>query len=139
MKRLVAVLVLAALVLVASGSIAASDQTPQQQITQLKNKLRNARLTNADLQDEIDAQDALISDQSDQIQRLQNRLQNQPDPLDVITARGPDGLWNAMGAIWRAFPTLGEGQLCGYDKAVNPGGGVGLTLTSFTFYRWQGC
>lgn len=138
-RRIVLLVIVAVLVVVATGSIAASDQTPAQQIQQLRNKLRNARLANADKQDVIDAQDALISDQSDQIARLQAKLANQPDPLDVITARSPDGLWNAMGAIWRAFPTLPPGQLCGYDKSQDPGGSIGLTLTTFSFSRWSGC
>jgi hypothetical protein len=92
------------------------------------------------LQDQVDAQDEAISNADDTITRLRYRLANQPDPLDVITDRGPDGLWNAMRAIWLVFPNLPEGQLCGYDKSNVPAGdGEGLTLTSFTFYRWQGC
>lgn len=127
---------------VTSGSFAAADRedaTPAQQIAALKKQLRVARLNNADLQDQIDAQNSVISDQADTIQRLRTKLANQPDPLDVITARSPDGLWAAMLAIWQAFPALPVGLLCGYDKNSVPGDGIGLTLTSFTFFRWTGC
>lgn len=138
-RRIVLLVIVAVLVVVATGSIAASDQTPQQQIQQLRNKLRNARLNNSDLQVEIDAQDALISDQGDTIARLRARLASQPDPLDAVTARSPDGLWAAMVAIWQAFPTIDAGQLCGYDKGQNPGNGIPLTVTSYSFIRVTGC
>lgn len=138
MKRIIPIVVLLAVALIVTASTAAPIAQPPT-IQQLKQRITALRNDKADLQDEIDAQDAVISDQSDTIQRLRDRLANQPDPLDVITARSPDGLWNAMGAIWRAFPTLPASELCGYDKSMNPGGGIGLTLTTFSFSRWSGC
>lgn len=143
-KRIAVPLALSLAVLVATASLAAGpssgpDPASQQTIAKLRSQLRNARLNNADLQDQVDALNAVNGDQADQIVRLQNRIANWPDPLDVITSRGPDGLWNAMRSIWLEFPNYVELGSCGYDRDSAPGDGVGLTLTSFTFYRWSGC
>lgn len=123
----------------AGGAAAAVDPTPQQQIVQLKKQIRakNARI--ADLQDERDALNLVLEDKDDQITRLQSRIANQPDPLDVIIAREPDGLWSAMLAIWRAFPTIPAGELCGYDRSSSSGDAVPFTVTTYTFSRWTGC
>lgn len=137
-RRILIIGLLLAVAFIVSAS-AAAPPPAQVTIAQLRAKIQDLRSDKADLQDQVDAQDAVIGDQADTIQRLRARLANQPDPLDVITARGPDGLWAAMVAIWRAFPTLDEGALCGYDRSSVPGTGDGLTLTSFTFYRWSGC
>jgi hypothetical protein len=137
--RLTLIIVILVAGLTTAAVTVSGEQTPSQQIAQLKKQLRTARLNNADLQDQVDALNAVSGDQADQIARLQGRIANAPDPLDVITSRGPDGLWNAMRAIWLAFPTLDPTQLCGYDRSFVPGDGDGLTLTSFTFYKWQGC
>lgn len=138
MKRLTILTLVIVLVVAAAAGSPAAPVADSPQVTQLKQKLRNARLDLADAQNQIDAQNSVIEDQAATIQRLRTRLANQPDPLDVITNRDPDGQWAAMVAIWRAFPTL-NGALCGYDKSNTPPDGIGLTLTSFTFYRWQGC
>lgn len=139
MRRRVAIsLGLVAFALVATSSIAAGPP-PAQQLAQLRAKIQDLRSDKADLQQQVNAQDDVIGDQADTIQRLRTRIANEPDPLDVITARGPDGLWNAMRAIWLAFPQQDPTQLCGYDRSYVPGDGDGLTLTSYTFYRWQGC
>lgn len=103
----------------------------------LQDTVRSLRIDKADLNDEIDAQNDLLTDQSATITRLRGRLANQPDPIDVITSRDPDGLWQAMTAIWRAFPTLDAGNLCGYDKASTQNDA--LTPASFSFYRWSVC
>lgn len=142
------VLVIALLLAVAFVVSASTEAPPPARVTisQLRAKIQDLRSDKADLQADkadlrvqVDAQNAVIGDQSTAILRLRAQLANQPDPLDVITARGPDGLWAAMLAIWRSFPVLDPGQICGYDKGSVPADGVGLTLTSFTFYRWSGC
>lgn len=139
MKRAAFAVILAGL-LVATVSLAATtDVTPSQQIAKLKQQLRVANGKVSDQQDEIDAQDALLSDQTDTIARLRNRIANQPAPLDVITSGSPDDLWAAMRAIWLAMPALDPGQLCGYDKSQVPGEGDGLTLTTYSFFSWRGC
>lgn len=125
-------IVLLPLVAIAATSPAAG---PDPQVTQLKKQLRNAQARISDLQDQIDAQNDLLADQAATITRLRARLANQPDALDVILARDPDGLWQAMRAIWIAFPAADP---CGYDKSYVPADGVGLTLTTYTFYRF-GC
>lgn len=138
--RLILPAVLISITLIATSSLSAgADPSPQQQITQLKKQLRNARLDKADLQDQVDALNQVNGDQADQIARLQNRIQNWPDPIDVITSRGPDGLWNAMRSIWLAFPTQDPSQICGYDKSNTPSDGLGLTVTSYFFTRTDGC
>jgi hypothetical protein len=155
-KRLAVLLVLPILLVL----VAAAPPTLQQQIAQKNDRIadlradkadlqdtveaqakriRNLRSDKADLNDIIDAKDALISDQGDTIGRLRYQIANTPEPLDEILARGPDGLWSAMTAIWRAFPTLDPASLCGYDKSNAPGADEGLTLTSFMFYKWSGC
>lgn len=136
MKRFAIIGALILIVVLAVGSSAAG---PDQTIAKLKQQNRQLRLDNADLQDEVDAQNAVIGDQTDTILRLRTRINNQPDPLDAITNRSPDGLWQAMRAIWLAFPTLDPGSICGYDKSVVPGVGDGLTLTTYSFSRWTGC
>lgn len=137
-RRLIIPLGLILIALVTTAALAAGPP-PAQQINQLKQKVQDLRSDKADLQDQVDAQNDVISDQADTIQRLRNHIANEPDPLDVITARGPDGLWQAMRAIWLAFPTQDPSQLCGYDRSYVPADGDGLTLTSYSFYRWQGC
>lgn len=138
--RLLLPAVLISITLIATSSLSAgADPSPQQQITQLKKQLRNARLDKADTQDQLDAANDVISDLSAQNARLQSRIQNWPDPIDIITSRGPDGLWNAMRAIWLAFPTQDPSQLCGYDKSNTPSDGLGLTVTSYFFTRTDGC
>lgn len=137
MRRLALIVVALVIVVLATTGSAATDPTPQQQVAQLRQKLRNARLDLADANNQIDALNQAISDQGDTIQRLRNRLANQPSAIDVITNRDPDGLWAAAQAIWRAFPTLDAGSLCGYDKASTQSDG--LTPTSITFYNWQTC
>lgn len=138
--KLALILALAGITLIASGSLAASPQPPpSQQITKLKQQVQDLRSDKADLQTQVNAQNDVIGDQADTITRLRNRIANQPDPLDVITSRGPDGLWNAMRAIWLAFPTLDPGALCGYDRSNVPGDSDSPTLTSYTFYRFGGC
>lgn len=138
-KRLLIPAILILITLVTTAALAADPPpTPQQQIAQLKKQLRSARLNNADLNDQIDALTQTNSDQADQITRLQNRIANWPDPLDVITSRGPDGLWNAMRAIWLAFPTADPSQLCGYDRSNAPGND-GLSVTIYSFLKTTGC
>lgn len=132
MIRSVVIIVLVVGLLVAGATIASSDAPPTQ--AQLRAKIIRLQNHVADLYDEIDTNQTVIDAQADVITRLRNR-----DPLDAVTARGPDGLWNAMIAIWQEFPTLGLGEFCGYDKSTTPGGGDGLTVTSYTFYRWSGC
>lgn len=132
-------IVLAIGVLVSAGVALAAvpDATPT--ISQLQKKIRVQQNRIGDLKDEIEAQDAVISDQNDTITRLRTRIANQPDAIDVITAQSPDALWASMRAIWAVFPTLPEGQLCGYDKTMSPGDPLGLSLTIFQFQRWTGC
>lgn len=139
MKRLLGLLVLLAVALLVTASSAAPPPQPNPTLAQLRQKIQNLRNDKADLQDQIDTQDSVIGDQNDTITRLRYRLANQPDPLDVITSRGPDGLWSAMVAIWQAFPRLDPSDICGYDKSQSPGDDTGLTLTTFTFSRWTGC
>lgn len=138
MKRLAFVCCLLAVALLVTASTSAAPQ-PNPTIAQVKAKNRALRLANADLQDEVDALNAVNGDQANQIQRLQNRIANTPDPIDAITSRGPDGLWSAMISIWQAFPRLDPSQLCGYDKNQSPGTDTGLSLTTFQFSRWSGC
>lgn len=156
MKLILLVVTLAAAVTLAAVALAATPAaTPAAgdppQVAQLKKQVRDLRGDKADLQDTIralrsdkadlrlerDAQDAVIEDQADTITRLRSRLANQPDPLDVITSRNPDGLWAAAQAIWREFPTLGAGSLCGFDKARTDS--ADLIPDSITFYRWTSC
>ena len=122
-----------------AGFAASLDPTPQQQIATLKKKLSNARSDLADANDQIDLLNSANDDQNDTITRLRYRLANQPDPIDVITARGPVGLWNAMIAIWQEFPRLDPADICGFDKSMVPGDDLTPDLTSYTFYRWIGC
>jgi hypothetical protein len=135
------------LVVIAVGATASADAVDPQ-VPQLKKQVRDLRSDKADLQavirdlrsdkadlnDQIDAQDDLIGNQADTITRLRAR-----DPLDAVTARDADGLWQAMRAIWLAFPRLPEGALCGYDKSLVPADPDGYTLTSYTFLRFTGC
>lgn len=137
-RRMLLVVVLLAIAVLAVGSSAAPpDLTLPQQVAQLQKKLRSSRLANADLRVQLAAQDAVIEDQSAQVLRLQGRLANLPDPVDVITARDADGMWSAMLAIWRAFPTLPAGSLCGFDKGSTQS--ADLTPTSYSFFRWTAC
>lgn len=135
MKRLIVLLLACCTVFVAGAVPVASPDSSVNAptISQLKAKIKAQSNRISDLNDQIDAQDATISDQSDTITRLRAR-----DPLDAVVARNPDGLWNAMLAIWHAFPTRPPGQLCGYDKSSSTAG-LGLTLSSFQFDEWQGC
>jgi hypothetical protein len=108
--------------------IASPDTTPTAAtVTQLKAKIRMQANRIADQNDELDAKDATIS-------RLRAR-----DPLDEVLAGSPDDLWAAMRTIWLAFPRLQDGAFCGYSKDYNPGDGLGLVATTYTFYRWTGC
>lgn len=139
--RLVLVVLAATLLLGATAAEPTSPDSNPPTRAQLKAKISRQANRIARLTDEIEAQDAVIADQNgtiasqgDTISRLRAR-----DPLDAVLARNPDGLWAAVVAIWGVFPALAPGQLCGYDKATVPGGGVGLALTSFQFYRWTGC
>ena len=138
-RIITAVCVLGAAAFLVTGGIPSASTDSAPTMAQLKAKVRQQANRIAELKDEVDAQDAVISDQNDANLRLRTRIANWPDPLDVITARGPDGLWAAMVAIWQVFPTLDPGALCGYDKGDVPGGDVGLSLTSYTFYLWSGC
>lgn len=137
LRALLLACALGAIVVLAGASPAAPDPTPQQTIAKQKQTIRALRANRDDLRQERDAQDAVIGDQNTQITRLQFRLANPPDPLDVIAARNPDGLWAAAQAIWREFPTLAVGSLCGFDKASTQS--AELTPDSLTFYRWTGC
>lgn len=137
----VLILLLVVIGLVVGGATVASSDAPPPTISQLKAKIRqqanvisDKNDTIANLRDEIDTQDGVIADQNDTITRLRAR-----DPLDAVLARSDDGKWAAVRAIWLAFPTQDPSQLCGYDRSSVPGDGIGLTLTSYTFYRWQGC
>lgn len=133
MKRTALVLVILVGLLVAGATIASSDAPPPTP-AQLKAQVKRLQNRNSDLLDQLDTLQAVNDDQSDTIRRLRNR-----DPLDAVTARGPDGLWNAMIAIWTEFPRLEDGSFCGYDKSTVQGDGPGLTVTSYTFYQWTGC
>lgn len=138
MTRIVLLGVLLAIVTV-SVSVAADPLT--QQVAALKKQIRQKNARIDDQASQIQAQDALIEDQQATITRLQNRIANQPTPMEAILSRDTDGLWSAMTAIWRAFPTLPDDQVCGYDSTSNTSGPDtdGVTLTSFSFYRWSGC
>lgn len=138
-RRALLILVVLLLPLVVLAAASAPAAGPDPQIARLKQQVRNLNGKVSDQQDTIDSQVSIISDQSDTIARLRGRIANWPDPVDAINAGSPDDQWAAMVAIWRAFPTLDPGQLCGYDKGNVPGDGDGLTLTSWTFYRWSGC
>lgn len=135
----VALGVLVAVALVTTGSWADAVDSPPQTIAGLKKQVRNLRSDKADLRDQVEAQDLVIADLNDQLARLRTRLANQPDPLDAVVARDPDGLWAAIAAISRAFPNQPEGQLCGYDKSSASSESATLSLTSFSFFRWSGC
>jgi len=88
----------------------------------------------ADLKDERDAQDGVIEDQNATLTRLRAR-----DPLDAILARDADGQWDAITAIYKDFPSLPPGVFCTYDKSTQTLGELGLSASTFTFYRWTGC
>jgi hypothetical protein len=133
MIRTALVLVILVGLLVAGATIASSDAPPPTP-AQLKAQVKRLQNRNADLSDQLDTAQAVNDAQADVITRLRAR-----DPLDAVTARGPNGLWDAMIAIWQEFPTLGLGEFCGYDKSTTPGVGDGLTVTSYSFYRWSGC
>ena len=137
MKLIILLAAVLAVVVTASAATPTSSQSGPT-IAQLKQRIQDLRSDKADLQDEVDTLNQVVSDQNDTITRLRYRLANQPDPLDVITSRGPDGLWSAMRAIWQAFPNLDPGDLCGYDKNSNPGGD-GFTVTIYSFEKWSGC
>lgn len=128
-KRSIVIVLLAIAVLAMGAVIASPDSsnTPPPTMAQLKAKIKQQANRIADLNDDIDARDATID-------RLRAR-----DPLDAVTARNPDGLWDAMRAIYAAFPSLPPGEFCGYDKSFIPSGGLGLVATSYTFYNWSGC
>jgi hypothetical protein len=83
------------------------------------------------LQEERDAQDAVISDLQAENARLRAR-----DPLDQVLARDADARWQAMIELWRVQPTLDEGSRCGYDRGQDT---LADTYTSFSFYRWTLC
>ena len=138
MKLIILLAAVLAVVVTASAATPSNSQSGPT-IAQLKQRIQDLRSDKADLQDEVDTLNQVVSDQNDTITRLRYRLANQPDPLDVITSRGPDGLWAAMRAIWQAFPNLDPGQLCGYDKSNSPGDGIGLTVTIYSFEKWSGC
>lgn len=138
MNRL-APLVIVVLIVAVATTASAAPSGPPPSIAQLKQRINNLRSDKADLQDQVAAQDQVISDQADTIQRLRDRIANTPPPLDAILNRDPDGLWAAMRAIWLAFPTQDPSQICGYDRSNAPGDGIGLNVTSFSFYRTTGC
>lgn len=142
MSRLFIWLLIAAIALLGVGAVIASpDSPPQPTVAQLKAQLKAKTNRIADLKDEIDAQDAQLADQNDKIATRDDTIARlrARDPLDAVTARGPDGLWNAMLAIYAEFPNLPLGTFCGYDKSSSAPGSVGLTVSSYTFYLWQNC
>lgn len=138
MKRIIVIAVLLVVALIVTASTAAPPP-PQVTINQLRAKNQALRSDKADLQGQVAAQNLVIGDLQDQNQRLRNRIANWPDPLDVITARSPDGLWSAAVAIWQAFPRADGSQLCGYDKSSAPGDPLGLSVTVYAFERTAGC
>lgn len=105
------------------SSPAIPDNPPTR--AQLKYQIAVQKNRIADLNDKIDTRDATI------------RSLRARDPIDEITALSPDGLWASMRAIWAVFPAT-PGVLCGYDKS-NAGSTAGVTLDSYTFYRWSAC
>lgn len=131
-------LVLAALALLAGGAAASTHQpSPAQLRAKIRaqaQRINDLKDTLASLRDERAAQDVVIADQSTLIAKLRAR-----DPLEAVTARDPNGLWDAMQAIYAAFPKLPAGVFCGYDKTSAPLGSVGLVATTYTFYLWSGC
>lgn len=138
-------IVILGIVALTTGSLAATPgPTIAQQLATAQATLAKSKQTNralrarlADQQDVITTQDATLADQADTIARLRDHIANQPDPLDVITSRDEDGLWAAAQAIWRVFPTLPVGSLCGYDKSSTQNDG--LTPASLSLYRYTNC
>lgn len=116
-------------------TLTASLADAQSALGDARAALADTRDTLANVRDQRDAQDAVIANQNATITRLQAR-----DPLDAVLARDADGKWQAMLALWRAFPSLsGTGVFCGYDKSTAPLGAIGLVATTYTFYLWSGC
>lgn len=144
MKRILIIAILAVLALGATATSSTKPPTVQQLRAKVQSQARMiTRLQNqiGDLQNERDAQDDVlnaqgdkIAEQADTITKLRAR-----DPMDAVLARDPDGLWSAMIAIYGAFPTLPAGVFCGYAKAQDTLGQIGLVATTYTFYRWTGC
>lgn len=146
MKQIALALLLMFLVVALTTASIAASPTPtvsqqfaasQAALAKSKQTNRALRGKNADLQDQVSAQNAVIGDQSEQISKLLSRLTNQPDAVDVIVNRDPADQWAAVQAIWRAFPTLPDGSLCGFGKGITQVDV--LTPDSYTFYKWSGC
>lgn len=123
----------------AATSVAASADGPGPSIQQLRARIANLKNDKADLQNQVDAQNQVISDQGDTILRLRNKIANQPEPIEVLTSGSNDDMWDAMRALWLAFPRLPDSALCGYDKTYSPGDADGLSLTTYSFSAWRGC
>jgi hypothetical protein len=121
----------------AAPTPAATPVPPAKQIKSLKSQLAKERRTTAGLR-------LQLADRAVDLQAAQAALAaatgGTTDPLALVLAREPEGLWAAVQALYGAFPRLGPGVLCGFDANQNVSlGGAGLMLQSFTFTRWTGC
>lgn len=131
---------IAALAIIAAVALAATpvqnDATPAQIVVKQKRTIAMLRDQRDDLRQERDAQNAVIEDLQADNARLRSRIANWPDPIDVITARDPAGLFAAVQAIWAVFP-VGPTGLCGYDRSSTQNDG--LTPDILSFYRYTVC
>ena len=76
----------------------------------------------------------LAAKRDDQILALTAQVTRQAQGgVAAVLAGSPTDLWNAVGAIWQAFPKLASGQSCGYDKANTAVVSTGSSSTTWTF------
>jgi hypothetical protein len=59
--------------------------------------------------------------------------------LAAVLAGNTSDLFNAVAAIWQAFPFQPPAEICGFDKSNDITGGTGLNITRYSFVSYTNC
>jgi hypothetical protein len=126
-----------AILVLAAPAIA---QTPQAQIASLKKQLAAARKTDIKLEKQNAKLSGLYATERSWFKQAETTIAAQaPGGTAAIIAGGPDAMWNAVVAIWAAFPSLAVDSHCGYTKTSSTTGGTGPSVYTLDFEQITNC
>jgi hypothetical protein len=126
-----------AILAVAAPAIA---QTPQTRIASLKQQLAAAKKTNTRLKTQNAKLSGLYAAEQSWFKQAEATIATQASGgTAAIIAGGPDAMWNAVVAIWGAFPILAVDSHCGYTKSSSTTGVTGPSFHDLDFEQITNC
>jgi hypothetical protein len=130
----------AAMFAILAVSAPAIAQTPRAEIAALKKQLAAAKKTNAKLETRNAKLSGLYATEQTWFKNAEATIATQASGgTPAIIAGGPDAMWNAVVAIWAAFPMLTVDSHCGYTKTSTTSGATVFNVHTLDFEQITDC